>query len=57
MNRKDTILIAVLLNAGLLIVMFVLAIKPSHVKESFVKKKSETPCVIEPALILSLIHI
>lgn len=51
MSRKDTILIAVLLNAGLLIVMFVLAIKPSHVKESFVKKKSETPCVIEPALI------
>ena len=39
MSRKDTILIAVLLNAGLLIVMFVLAIKPSHVKESFVKKK------------------
>lgn len=51
MSRKDTILIAVLLNAGLLIVMFVLAIKPSHVKESFVKKNSETPCVIEPALI------
>lgn len=51
MNRKDTILIAILLNAGLLIIMFVLAIKPSHVKESFVKKKSETPSVIEPALI------
>lgn len=51
MNRKDTILIAVLLNAGLLIVMFVLAIKPSHVKESFVKKKSESAAPIEPALI------
>lgn len=51
MSRKDTILIAVLLNAGLLIVMFVLAIKPSHVKESFVKKKSESPITIEPALI------
>lgn len=51
MNRKDTILIAVLLNAGLLIVMFVLAIKPSHVKESFVKKRSEGAIAIEPALI------
>lgn len=51
MSRKDTILIAVLLNAGLLIVMFVLAIKPSHVKESFVKKKSESSIAIEPALI------
>lgn len=51
MSRKDTILIAVLLNAGLLIAMFVLAIKPSHVKESFVKKKSENSIAIEPALI------
>lgn len=51
MNRKDTILIAVLLNAGLLIVMFILAIKPSHVKESFMKKRSDIPHAIEPALI------
>jgi len=39
MTRKDTILIAVLINAGLLIVMFVTAIKPSHLEQT--RKKSE----------------
>ena len=33
MSRKDTIIIAVLINAGLLIVLFATALKPSDSKE------------------------
>ncbi|GAB4184467.1 MAG: LysM peptidoglycan-binding domain-containing protein [Simkaniaceae bacterium] len=33
MTRKDTILIAVLINAGLLIIMFATAIKPNHLND------------------------
>jgi peptidoglycan endopeptidase LytF len=42
MNRKDTILVAVLINMGLLVVMFVSAVKPAATIDSVQPKKGET---------------
>jgi len=46
MNRRDTILVAVLINMGLLVVLFVGALKPKSVSETLSQKvalKSNTP--------------
>ena len=53
MSRKDTIIVAVLVNAGLLIVLFASALKPSAAPENALVMTHETPpqeLVVAPLL-------
>ena len=49
MTRRDTILVAALINAGLLIVLFVSALKNSEDSEKVVVQKNAPPPVARPA--------
>ena len=51
MTRKDTIIVAVLINAGLLVMLFVSALKNEPTTSSRVAMKEESPRIVEKEIV------